>query len=115
MKYSPTLLAFAALLAIVYGVLFSMSVEISGGIVALCVLLGIVTCLVAAALWNLFTRPKTAPEPAVETAPADAAAPRASSPRQSACASATPPQALTKPVGLEISVSTLPAIDHNGR
>jgi hypothetical protein len=74
MKYSPTLLAFAAVLAIVYGVLFSMSyplVEISGGIVALCVLLGIVTCLAAAALWNLLTRPKTAPE----TAPADAAAP----------------------------------------
>lgn len=62
MKYSPTLLAFAALLAIVYGVLFSVSyplVEISGGIVALCVLLGIVTCLAVAAIWNALTRPKT--------------------------------------------------------
>jgi hypothetical protein len=73
MKYSPTLLAFAALFAIIYGVLFSISyplVEISGGIVALCVLLGIVTCLVAAAIWNVITRPKTA----TETAPADKAA-----------------------------------------
>jgi hypothetical protein len=62
MKYSPTLLAFAALFAIVNGVLFSISyprVEISGGIVALCVLLGVVTCLVAAAIWNVLTRPKT--------------------------------------------------------
>jgi hypothetical protein len=61
MKYSATLLAFAALLAIVYGVLFSYTyplVEISGGIVALCVLLGIVTCLSIAAIWNALTRPK---------------------------------------------------------
>jgi hypothetical protein len=78
MKYSPTLLAFAALFAIVYGVLFSISyplVEISGGIVALCVLLGIVTCLAAAAIWNVITRPKTATGAAAETAPADKAAP----------------------------------------
>jgi hypothetical protein len=64
MKYSPALLAFAALLAIVYGVLFSYSyplVEISGGIVALCVLLGIVTCLAVAAIWNALTRPRTSP------------------------------------------------------
>lgn len=62
MKYNPTLLAFAALFAIVYGVLFSLCyprVEISGGIVALCVLLGVVTCLVAAAIWNVLTRSKT--------------------------------------------------------
>ena len=61
MKYSPTLLAFAALLAIAYGVLFSYTyplVEISAGIVALCVLLGIVTCLSIAAIWNALTRPK---------------------------------------------------------
>jgi len=64
MKYSPTLLAFAALLAIVYGVLFSLSyplVEISGGIVALCVLLGIVTCLAIATIWNALTRSKMSP------------------------------------------------------
>jgi len=64
MKYSPTLLAFAALLAIVYGVLFSHSyplVEISGGIVALCVLLGIVTCLTIAAIWNALARPRMSP------------------------------------------------------
>ena len=61
MNYSPTQLAFAALLAVIYGVLFSISyplVEISGGIVALCALLGIVTCLAAAAIWNMLTRPK---------------------------------------------------------
>jgi hypothetical protein len=64
MKYSPTLLAFAALLAIVYGVLFSFSyplVEISGGIVALCVLLGIVTCLVIATIWSALTGSRTPP------------------------------------------------------
>ncbi len=64
MKYNPTLLAFAALLAVVYGVLFSISyplVEISGGIVALCALLGIVTCLTIAAIWNALARPRTSP------------------------------------------------------
>ena len=64
MKYSPTLLAFAALLAIVYGVLFSLSyplVEISGGIVALCVILGIVTCLAIVTIWNVFTHFSTSP------------------------------------------------------
>ena len=71
MKYSPTLLAFAALLAVVYGVLFSYSyplVEISGGIVALCVLLGIVTCLSIAAIWNALTRPKPSLSDAVPPA-----------------------------------------------
>jgi uncharacterized ion transporter superfamily protein YfcC len=80
MKYSPTLLAFAALLSIVYGVLFSRSyplVEITGGIVALCVLLGIVTCLTLAAIWSAFTRSKPAlptdaapPPPASTNSPA---------------------------------------------
>jgi len=122
MKYNPTLLAFAALFAIVYGVLFSLSyprVEISGGIVALCVLLGVVTCLVAAALWNVLTRPKTAPE----TAPADAAAPVHPA---SAHPAARPPRRRRRrgrsrrtwpgkcAVRLEISVSTVAAIDHNG-
>jgi len=61
MKYSPTLLAFAALFAIVYGVLFSRTyplVDISGGIVALCAFLGLVTCLSLAAIWNALSRPK---------------------------------------------------------
>jgi hypothetical protein len=61
MKYSPTLLAFAALLATIYGVLFSYTyplVEISYGVATLCVLLGIVTCLSIAAIWNVLTRPK---------------------------------------------------------
>jgi hypothetical protein len=74
MKYSPTLLAFAALLAIVYGVLFSVTyplVEISGGIVALCVLLGIVTCLALAAIWNALMRARTQPaDPAPSAHPA---------------------------------------------
>ena len=64
MTYSPALLAFAALLAIVYGVLFSFSyplVDISGGIVALCVLLGIVTCLTMTTIWNALTRSKMPP------------------------------------------------------
>jgi hypothetical protein len=75
MKYSPTLLAFAALLAIVYGVLFSVTyplVEISGGIVALCVLLGIVTCLALAAIWNALMRARTQPAdpaPSAQTNP----------------------------------------------
>jgi len=74
MKYSPTLLAFAALLAIVYGVLFSMTyplVEISAGIVALCVLLGIVTCLALAAIWNALMRARTSTaDPAAAVPPA---------------------------------------------
>jgi hypothetical protein len=85
MKYSPTLLAFAALLAIVYGVLFSMSyplVEISGGIVALCVLLGVVTCVVAAAIWNVLTRQKTAPADAAASVPPASANPPARPPRR---------------------------------
>ena len=59
MKFSPTQLAFAALLAIVYGVSFSIAyplVEIGGGIVALCVLLGIVTSLAVAPIWNALER-----------------------------------------------------------
>jgi hypothetical protein len=61
MKYSSTLLAFAALIAIVYGVVFSRSyplVEITPAIVMLCALLGIVTCLTLAAIWNAFMRLK---------------------------------------------------------
>jgi hypothetical protein len=61
MKYGPTLSAFAVLLATIYGVLFSYTyplVGISGGIAMLCLLLGIVTCLSIAAIWNALTRPK---------------------------------------------------------
>jgi hypothetical protein len=62
MKFSATLLAFSSLLAVIYGVLFSVSyplVEISGGIVALCALLGLVTCLALIAIWNRFTRSRS--------------------------------------------------------
>jgi hypothetical protein len=71
MKFSPTLLAFAALLAIVYGVLFSRTyplVDISSGIVALCAFLGLVTCLTLAAIWNAFMRSRP-------SSPTDAAPP----------------------------------------
>src|SRR5258706_9721461 len=64
MKYNPTLLAFAVLLAVVYGVLFSISyplVEISGGIVGLCVLFGIVTCLAIPTILDTLTRSKMSP------------------------------------------------------
>jgi len=80
MKYSSTLLAFAALFATVYGVLFSRNyplVEITPGIVALCVLLGVVTCLTLAAIWNAFMRSRpsspteaTPPPPASTNSPA---------------------------------------------
>ncbi len=61
MKYSSTFLAFAALFATVYGVLFTRSypdVEITIAIVSLCALLGVVTCLILAAIWNAFMRSK---------------------------------------------------------
>jgi hypothetical protein len=64
MKLSPALTASTALLAIVYGVLFSRIyplVEISTGIVALCVLAALVTCQLAAVLWTTLRRAKTPP------------------------------------------------------
>jgi hypothetical protein len=79
MKYSPTLLAFAALFAIVYGVLFSRTyplVDISGGIISLCAFLGLVTCLSLAGIWSAFMRPKPSsptdatPPPARTNSPA---------------------------------------------
>jgi hypothetical protein len=80
MKYSSTLLAFAALFATVYGVLFSKSypdVEITIAIVSLCALLGLVTCLILAAIWNAFMRSRpsspadaTPPPPASTNSPA---------------------------------------------
>jgi hypothetical protein len=78
MKYSPTLLAFAALFAIVYGVLFSRTyplVDISGGIVALCAFLGLVTCLSLAAIWNAFMQRKTSPADATPPPPASTKSP----------------------------------------
>jgi uncharacterized membrane protein YagU involved in acid resistance len=62
MKFSAILLAFSTVVAIVYGVLFSLTyprVEINGGIVTLCALFGLVTCLAAVGLWKLVTRAKS--------------------------------------------------------
>ena len=82
MKLGPALLASTALLAIAYGVLFSMTyplVDISAGIVALCVLAALVTCQLAAVCWNALRRARTAtadPAPPARPANADAPAPR---------------------------------------
>lgn len=56
MKFSAALLAFSTAVATVYGVLFSITyprVEINGGMVTLCALFGLLTCLAAVALWKL--------------------------------------------------------------
>ena len=58
MKVGVNLLV-ATLVAIAYGVLFSLTyqdVEITTGIVSLCALLGLATCLAASALWKLVMR-----------------------------------------------------------
>jgi hypothetical protein len=58
MKVGVNLLV-ATLVAIAYGVLFSQTypdVEITSGIVSLCALLGLATCLVVSALWKLVMR-----------------------------------------------------------
>jgi hypothetical protein len=57
-KLGAALLVFSTVVAIIYGVLFSITyprVEINGGIVALCALFGLVTCLAAVGLWKLVT------------------------------------------------------------
>jgi hypothetical protein len=62
MKFGAALLAFATAVATVYGVLFSITyprVEIDGGIIALCALFGLLTCLAAVALWKLVTGGKS--------------------------------------------------------
>jgi hypothetical protein len=60
MKLGVNLLA-ATVVAIIYGVLFSNAypdVEISSGIVTLCALLGLITCLAISALWKRVTGSK---------------------------------------------------------
>jgi hypothetical protein len=55
MKFGATLTLFASVVAIIYGVVFSKMyplVEISSGIVMLCAVGGLATCLAAAAIWN---------------------------------------------------------------
>ncbi len=56
MKFGAALLVFSTCVAIVFGVLFSVTyprVEINSGIVALCALAGLLTCLAAVGLWKL--------------------------------------------------------------
>jgi hypothetical protein len=55
MKFSATVIIFSTVLAIIYGVMFSLTyprVEVSGAIVSLCALCGLVTCLAIMALWR---------------------------------------------------------------
>jgi hypothetical protein len=55
MKFGATITIFSILVAVAYGMLFSHAyptVSIDGGIVTLCAVLGIATCLAAAALWR---------------------------------------------------------------
>jgi hypothetical protein len=62
MKFGATLSLFATVVAIIYGVLFSRiypRVEIESGIVALCALSGLVTCLAVAAIWKWVTGSKS--------------------------------------------------------
>ena len=56
MKFGAALLASSTCVAIVYGVLFSVTyprVEINSGIAALCALAGLLTCLATVVLWKL--------------------------------------------------------------
>ena len=56
MKFGAALLLSSTCVAILYGVLFSVTyprVEINSGIVALCALAGLLTCLAAVGLWKL--------------------------------------------------------------
>ena len=55
MKFGANITIFSILVAVVYGILFSATypaVSIDGGIVTLCALLGIATCLTVAGLWK---------------------------------------------------------------
>ena len=56
MKLSISVVVFSTLLAIIYGVTFSITyplVELTGSIFALCALCGLVTCLTAMSLWKV--------------------------------------------------------------
>jgi len=56
MKFGTIFSVCAAAVAVLYGVLFSVTyprVEITAGVVALCALLGVLTCVAVAGLWKL--------------------------------------------------------------
>lgn len=55
MKFGANIVIFSTVLAIAYGVLFSYTyplVDVTSGIVSLCALSGLVTCLAITALWR---------------------------------------------------------------
>jgi hypothetical protein len=61
MKFSAIFSACAAAVAILYGVVFSLTyprVDITAGIVALCALFGVLTCFAVVALWKLISGSK---------------------------------------------------------
>jgi len=78
MKLGPLVLAGTALFAIVYGVLFSTTyplVEISTGIVALCVLAAWITCQLIAVGWNAVRPAGTTAAPTPPAPPTGADSP----------------------------------------
>lgn len=62
MKFGATITAFSTVLAIIYGVIFSITyplVPVSSGIVSLCALCGLASCLAIMALWKFVTGPRS--------------------------------------------------------
>ena len=62
MKFGAALLVFSTFIAVIYGVVFSITyprVEISNGIVTLFALAGLLTCLAAVGLWKGMTSQKS--------------------------------------------------------
>jgi uncharacterized membrane protein YagU involved in acid resistance len=59
MKFGAIMTIFSIVVAVIYGVMFSTiypEVQIDGGIVALCAISGLVTCLMAAGIWKLLVK-----------------------------------------------------------
>lgn len=55
MKFGAIITIFSTLVAVVYGILFSVTypaISVDGGLVTLCALLGNATCLTVAGLWK---------------------------------------------------------------
>jgi hypothetical protein len=61
MKFAAGTIVFSIILATVYGVLFSIVyplTQISSGVVTLCAILGLATCLIAVGIWKTITKEK---------------------------------------------------------
>lgn len=59
MKFAAGTIVFSIIFATIYGVIFSIVyplTQISSGIVTLCAVLGLATCLVAAGIWKAITK-----------------------------------------------------------